>query len=201
MLICPECRSTDIIWDYRNGYIICTNCGLVLDRIYVKCIDRKKNEINNRKLISEVFGERKRKQEYYKKNNRVRRITRIINEIKSRPYLTLDTNAVNEYLLGKRPHVKLFKYKTWAPNNDLILKQIIEKVVNNDPVLASRTERAKWAIAKILVQLSTNKSVDVKSIANETKLSVTHIRRLISVIQKRKSPIMIVHNMLQKGIK
>jgi len=203
MLVCPECHSTNVIWDYKNGYIVCTNCGLVLDRIYVEHLGRsaiKDVKINNKSLISNVFNERKRRQEYHKRNNRLRKITKILNEVKTRPYLTLDTKAVNEYLLGKRSHVKLFKYKAWMPNNDLILKQIIEKIINNDPILASRTERAKWAIAKILIQLSINKKVDAKSIANETKLSITHVRRLISVVQKRRERIALVREIIQQKL-
>ncbi len=201
MLVCPECHSTNIIWDHKNGYVVCTNCGLVLDRIYVEHLDKtiiKDTKLNNKSLISNVFNKRKRRQEYRKRNNRLRKITKILNEIKTRPYLTLDTKAVNEYLLGKRSHVKLFKYKTWTPNNNLILKRIIEKVINNDPILASRTERAKWAIAKILVQLSINEKVDIKSIANETKLSITHIRRLISVVQKRKDHVTLVREIVRQ---
>ncbi len=201
MLICPECHSTNIIWDHRNGYIVCTNCGLVLDRIYVNQVDKntiKDIKLSSKCLISNVYDERQKRERYRKRNNRLRRITKILNEIKARPYLILDTKAVNEYLLGKRPHVKLFRYKTWTPNSDMVLKQVIEKVVNNDPILASRTERAKWAIARILIQLSVNKKVDVKSIASETKLSVTHVRRLVSMVQKRKDHITLVQGILQQ---
>lgn len=200
MLICPECHSTNTIWDYKNGYIVCANCGLVLDRIYIEHIDKNiinDNKLSNRVLISNMFDERKKRHEYHKKSSRLKKIMKLLNEVKLRPYLTLDTEAVNEYLLGKRSHVKLFRYKTWTPKSDLVLKQIIEKVINKDPILASRTDRAKWAIARILVQLSIDKKIDMKRIANETKLSITHVRRLVSVVEKRRDHIELVRRILR----
>ena len=33
--MCPECLSKDsIIWDYKNGVIVCSACGVVIDRLY-----------------------------------------------------------------------------------------------------------------------------------------------------------------------
>ena len=79
----------------------------------------------------------------------------------------------------------------------MLLKKIIDKIINNDPILASRTERAKWAIAKILYQLSVKGKVDIKSIANDTRLSTTHIRRLTAVVRKRKESIILTKKILQ----
>ncbi|AAY80049.1 TFIIB-type zinc ribbon-containing protein [Sulfolobus acidocaldarius] len=31
---CPECKSREIVWDYKCGNLVCSNCGLVLDKIY-----------------------------------------------------------------------------------------------------------------------------------------------------------------------
>ena len=187
MIACPECGSTNIIWDYRTGYIVCSECGIVIDRIYVQYTGKNiiESRGTNNHLISKAFDRKERKKEYNRKRAHLRRITKLLNEVKNKPYLTIDARAVEEYLMGERAHVKLFKYKTWKPENDLLLKKIIDKVVNTDPILASRTERAKWAIAKIILQLVINGKIDTKSIANETKLSITHIRRLINTVQRR----------------
>ena len=31
---CPYCKSKNLIWDYKNGTIVCADCGAVLDQIY-----------------------------------------------------------------------------------------------------------------------------------------------------------------------
>ncbi len=198
MIACPECGSTNIIWDSRTGYIVCSECGIVIDRIYVQHTDKKiiENKRTNNRLISKAFNRKERKKEYNRKKSRLRKITKLLNEVRNKPHLTVDTKAVEEYLMGERAHVKLFKYKTWKPEDNLLLKKIIDKVINTDPILASRTERAKWAIAKIFLQLVINGEVNARSIANETKLSITHIRRLINIVQRRNDRLNYVKKLL-----
>ncbi len=199
-MICPECGSTNIIWDYKNGVLVCAECGIVIDRIYVQYEKRKNIEVrkNHNYLLSKAFDRKEQRKEYSRKRKRLRKMSRLLNEVKDKPHLAVDMKAVKEYLMGERAHVKLFKHKKWRPKNDLLLKKIIDNIVNNDPILASRTERAKWAIAKIFLQLVTNRKVDTRSIANETKLSITHVRRLINVVQNRNDKLAYVKKLLHE---
>jgi len=32
---CPYCKSEELVWDYKNGAVVCTSCGCVADSIYV----------------------------------------------------------------------------------------------------------------------------------------------------------------------
>ncbi|MEM1656708.1 MAG: TFIIB-type zinc ribbon-containing protein, partial [Sulfolobaceae archaeon] len=31
---CENCGSSDLVWDRKNGNIVCSNCGLVIETIY-----------------------------------------------------------------------------------------------------------------------------------------------------------------------
>lgn len=31
---CPYCKSKNLVWDYKNGVIVCSSCGLVVDQIF-----------------------------------------------------------------------------------------------------------------------------------------------------------------------
>jgi uncharacterized Zn finger protein (UPF0148 family) len=32
---CPYCGSEELVWDYKNGAVVCSSCGCIVDTIYV----------------------------------------------------------------------------------------------------------------------------------------------------------------------
>jgi transcription initiation factor TFIIIB Brf1 subunit/transcription initiation factor TFIIB len=32
---CPCCGSEELVWDYKNGAVVCSSCGCIVDIIYV----------------------------------------------------------------------------------------------------------------------------------------------------------------------
>ncbi|MFP3198115.1 MAG: TFIIB-type zinc ribbon-containing protein [Sulfolobaceae archaeon] len=45
---CPYCKSKNLVWDYKNGVIVCSSCGLVVDQIFDQSVYNDYNdEIEN----------------------------------------------------------------------------------------------------------------------------------------------------------
>ncbi len=34
MYRCPACGSTRLAWDHRAGYVVCTQCGVIIEQIF-----------------------------------------------------------------------------------------------------------------------------------------------------------------------
>jgi hypothetical protein len=176
-LKCPHCGQQDIIWDYARGDIVCTYCGTVVDKIYVNMI-KKEEPFNQAKDVSQP-GLKKETREFFK----------LLSRIKGKN-LEIDTRAFEAFIKGKRPAVKMFvrsgfKSRVDVDNDVRVALRIICKY----PRLASRTDRAKLAIATVAVYLARDSRVEISKIAKEYGLSRIHMRRLINVLYSEKSVI------------
>ena len=194
---CPECKSDNILWDYKAGTVVCCNCGLVIDYIYEEpkqkystdCTLNLNTKMYNKTKyrISEIYIIKSRIKMYHKLVYRTKEYYRITRKLKKKSII-LDEEAFKEYLEGKRGHVRLFRHKyiTSTKNIPEKIREIIKKIIDNDPVLASRTERAKIALAYIILGLLENDgNLNLHKIAKSTSLSVTHVKRLLATIRQR----------------
>ncbi len=186
---CPECGAESLIWDYCRGTIVCPQCGLVVDIIYEENNitannDAIDNRLNKHRTILEIQHMIHRTRILRNKEKEIRRIEKILNRIKNRKYLSIDEEALREYLQGRRPHVKLYVDKRKITINPEI-ERILKTIVHKDPLLSSRTERAKIAIAMIILHLIKKGTVSHKEIAKLTNTSVTHVKRLELLVQRR----------------
>ncbi len=185
---CPACYSNEIVWDIRAGVVVCANCGLVIDNIYYG-YDIPLSTIHYQTIELKHYSNHASDLMLRVNQEKVQKVLELIDVIKKKPYLKLDTQAVEEFLIGKRPPIKLLKRR----KNDLKLLDgrkyidfIINKVIDRDPILASRTERAKVALALIIKDLIIHGSVRRSYISKVTGLSKTHIHRLINLVKNRK---------------
>jgi len=185
---CPACLSNEIVWDIRAGVVVCANCGLVIENIYygydipLSTIHHQTMEL---KHYSSHVGELRLKVDQVK----VQKVLELIDTIKKKPYLKLDTQAVEEFLIGKRPPIKLLKRRKvdLKPLSERkYIDFIIDRIIDKDPILASRTERAKVALALIIKDLIIHGSVRRSYISKVTGLSKTHIHRLINLVKSRR---------------
>ncbi len=174
---CTYCRSNHIIWDYEKGDIICGNCGAVLDKIYLDGVVKHDEDADSFKRDYRCSLISKHTKLYLK-----------LMEKASRYGLVVDNDVVMKYFSGKAPLIKVFKRP--APvnaelTNDERIK-IVMSIVNKYPRLASRTERAKYALAKIALAIAMNEAnhLDIKRMKNELNISEVHLRRLLKVINE-----------------
>ncbi len=183
---CPYCGGF-LIWDYKSGDIICSSCGLVVDRIVdcrVKVYDEEENINKNSR---ETTSSKKLSRAYiiYKK---------ILKRIKdNQRELEVDSQAFTEYAIGRRGHVRILVAKRTLKaleylKKDSEVQYILDNVVRKIPILNSRTDRARIAAALIIKTLIKKKKLDAnefKIISEATGISASHARRLYALITKR----------------
>lgn len=98
--------------------------------------------------------------------------------------LVVDNEVFKEYSLGRSPLVKVFK----KPNVDLDRFtsdepiRLVLDVMMKYPRLASRTDRAKVALAKIALSSLSEEGLDVKKLSRELNISEVHVRRLHKIV-------------------
>lgn len=190
---CVYCGSQNLVYDYLHGYIVCGDCGTVNDDIFMEhFIAAEYDEVFEFKGLPTV------REGFEKKmiKNRLRHLTKISKDVRiyenfakrSRKDVYVDWAALQRKLQGDKSRI----YKHVAEDSikeiigaDPLTKLIIEKIVDTDPVLSSRTLRGKVAIAIILKHTLLNSDVDINKIAKETSLSKMHIKRLLALIKTR----------------
>lgn len=175
--LCTYCRSNYIIWDYERGDIICGNCGAVLEKIYL-------NGVVKHSVSTAPF---KHDHKYPLMSKHTKLYLKLM-ERASRYGLVVDNEVVMKYFSGKAPLIKVFKQpNSVSPEltNDERVK-IVMNIVNKYPRLASRTERAKYALAKIALAMVMNKLnyLNIRRMKDELNISEVHLRRLLKIINE-----------------
>ncbi|MCS7099417.1 MAG: TFIIB-type zinc ribbon-containing protein [Sulfolobales archaeon] len=177
---CPHCGiENSLVWDENRGTVVCSECGMVVDLIYVN--SRRTSEFAveppGRKVSTstESFGKLDVVSQKY---------LTILGEVKNNSSFYIDSDSFNKYLtLGKR--VKVIRKRVRVPEDEY-LKRIVSIMIKY-PKLCSRTDRAKYAIAAIAYTLTTNGSISVSKLSKELGLSKTHIARLLRVVLESQS--------------
>ena len=180
--------SGKIIWDYIRGEVICSSTGEVIDRIYdygpvhekLETIEQRNLLLKNRPRVNFI----KRR---YRKHLR----TYIVAErmIKDKPWLHVDYDKLFE--TGKFIHTIRSKSTDRALKNvrekglEEKLKRIIDLMKEIDPVAVSRTERAKLALAYILLNyIEKNSPPDIGKTVSIFSISHTTYRRLERIARR-----------------
>ncbi len=164
-----------MVWDVGRGIVVCSECGTVLDSIYVSysTSEYEYGDSNEAGIYSP------RKAKVKKLSEASLKYLEILREIKYRPMLYIDSYSFNRYLvLGKR--VKVVRRREELPKNEVV--EFIVSLMSKYPKLCSRTDRAKYAIATIAYTLVTEGEVDTSKLSKELGISKTHIRRLMRVV-------------------
>ena len=180
--------SGKIIWDYIRGEVICSSTGEVIDRIYdygpvherLETIEQRNLLLKNRPRVN--FIERR-----YRKHLR----TYIVAErmIKDKPWLHIDYDKLFE--TGKFIHTIRSKSTDRALKNvresglEEKLKRIVDLMKEIDPAAVSRTERARLALAYILLNyIEKNSPPDIGKTVSIFSISHTTYRRLERIARR-----------------
>jgi len=181
---CWYCGSEDVVWDYRTGSVVCRNCGLVLDVIF----DDSSKFVEDGVAVLRRMGSARpitathldgglRSIEY-----RVRRYEKLVRH--ARRGVVVDVAALD---LGSRIRV-------YRGSVDEVLKPLEEslreflEVIEEDPLLGSRTYRGKIAAAFILREVVTKGVIpNVSTVVKTCLVSQAQARRIIKLIERRLS--------------
>lgn len=175
---CPVCLSTDaVVWDESRGVVVCTACATVLDQVYVS--DGTYRDLGEELRESTRRVSRRLYSSTYWLSEASAKYVELLEEVKLRQDLYIDEESFMRYLkLGKR--VKVLRRKVPQPVDDVV-KEIV-KVMYKYPKLCSRTDRAKYALAKVAYTVATGGNIDVAKLSKELGLSRTHVKRLIRIV-------------------
>ena len=186
-----RCGPENIVWDYKKGEVICSKCGTIIDRIY--SLDNVNSGTSDETRYSFVYKEKyyrwiKNKEKSYKK---FKIILNKINKIKSKTNKIEINNDSFEYYIKTGKQIFILKNKNENNKifNDEEILEIIEKFIKKDPILNSRTRRAKVAAALIIKSLTVNGKSNkklankvLKEISQKTGTSISQVRRLYNYI-------------------
>lgn len=173
---CPYCGSNNIIWDDKNGEIICASCGSVLDKIYYgEIYDESDPQVT---LPKSAFPE------FYKKVKRTKTWRR---PVMRRRVVLYNGGYIRELSLNA---VKLIE------NNEkfLILYDIIDRL----PQFRTRDVRYKLAIGLYLFDINEFRRLKPLLDISEdymakliSKLKAKDREKIRKMIKKRLSEMMI----------
>jgi len=172
-LTCSECGSDKLIWDYARGDIICSSCGLVVDRIYCE------HTVLHGGFEDKQFRTSRSNYTAIKDaSKRVANYERLKNRFKLRPNLTFKPEVLNRIVNGEKvPLVKTI-VRVDVPSYDVDENiGAVLKVISKYPRICSRTDRVKLALAKLLIEIITNGDVNIALTAKTYNVDPTNLRR------------------------
>lgn len=193
---CPYCGSQEIIYDFIHGYKVCIECGTVVDTIFIEHYEADFDKTHHM-YKSEGLPSTRKGIEKKKIRSKLRDYSRMSLEIviyekyakKSRKNVYVDINAALEKELKTNTKTRVYHHKdedkVISLAEDPRIKMIIENIVDKDPILSSRTPRGKVALALIIKSIIDGVEPNINELCRLTSMSLVHVRRLISLVNKR----------------
>lgn len=150
---CPSCGGT-LVWEEEGGYVVCSSCGLVVDRIYEEKQPRIREDETTpagrkkgswRKVVSPEYKERLR---LYEKSYRM---------IAKKPWFEIDYSKVFaekrfvETLISrasKEAIENISRLEYW----DLVKRGLLV-IESTNPAFLSRSIRGRYALAYMVAHI------------------------------------------------
>ncbi len=191
-LSCPYCKSQNIIHDFEHGYVVCSECGTVIDELYIDFFENISNDEEKPMGLPTV------REGLNKKVIRVRGmyIAKLSHDVaiyekyakKARKGVKVDWEMIQKRLAGDK--VRIYRHESEEKikefvDSDSMLKRIMDGIISKDPLFSSRTLRGKVALALLIKQLITKGYIDYEEISRQAHISRTHIKRLVRLIKLR----------------
>ncbi len=173
-----------LIWDYERGEVICSSTGEVVDKIYdytphplhekIEVIEQRQKLVRTRPKRNPVEKKYRKHLLFYNKASRI---------IESKPWLTVDYDKLFKIgrfiktLSSHSTNKALRNIEEKGIRRDL--DKVIEIIKEVEPAAVSRTERAKYALAYIVLKLAlTSNPPEVAEVTRLFNISTTTYRRL-----------------------
>ncbi len=184
---CPVCGAP-LIWDYELGEVICSSCGLVVDRIYDY---RPLMEDENQVIWNMIKTSRNPRRNHISRKYRfhMKLYYKVNSYVKDKPWLEIDYEKVFETgkminTLKSRATIeaekKISDRKLWRHVREGI--RYIEKIY---PVALARSGRGKYALAYMVsTYLNNKKFPDMNEVIETFNISETSYRRLLKIARE-----------------
>ncbi len=184
---CPECGGL-LIYDEYRGELVCSRCGLVVDRVYDYGPLREREEVVERRELS--LRGRPRGHAVAKKLRYKLRLYRIGRQIEaSRPGLIIDYNKAFRQgrFVNTVTSINTVNAKRVLEEKGVLedLEEIVRIIMEVDPAAMARTYRSKLAIAYIVhYMLTKGKYPNPRDTSRIFHISLTTYKRLEKVADR-----------------
>ncbi len=163
--------------------MVCSACGLVIDSIYVNQVNGFRDEgLENARMKAKEKVKTHKKLKVLGDQEMAKRFKLYMDLLNNkRVKLAFETKALTEFIYGKRAPVKILVKRGTKIDESLKTRlSAIINIINKYPRLASRTDRAKYALAYMIYSLINTGRIDFKEVTRKFNLSFAHARRLYS---------------------
>ncbi len=188
-IACPYCGSLETIWDYKNGYVVCSRCGYVLDKIYDMHAVRHyyddstsyDNQYGTHACINTYSGKLVLAQ------RRTKKYFSLVKSLKDKDKFTIHIEAG---IASANKRVKTIIRKDTLRLIEVLrrkseIAESLKEIDTRYPRLASRTERVRIAAAMMLLMIRNGEdpAKRLKEIAKNTGISMVHARRILRIFK------------------
>jgi len=162
---CPYCGSEELVWDYKNGVVVCSSCGCIVDTIYVS-----QPRTSSRGGSSRAVEKPYRLQRALKKSI-VKEAKRRF-ELEKRGYIFVNGRAVHLRSLAALKNTEL--------NSDV--KKLVDeglKVLQQVAPSLSRTIRSRLALAYAVAKMFRGSAPSIAELMQLFSVGRTTASRII----------------------
>ncbi|MGC9181836.1 TFIIB-type zinc ribbon-containing protein [Thermogladius sp.] len=182
---CPVCGSS-LVWDYEEGFVVCSACGLVVDRVYeyAHAPDTDEGEaVRGRRRGPRSVIDRKTYRFRLRLYNKAYKIA------KEKPWMVVDTDRVLE--TGRFVNTVKSKASIAAEKNiekegvKTYVERGLEIIRRENPALLSRSLRGRYALAYMVAYAASTRVVPPEDFVTKVfNISSTSYKRLKSITVK-----------------
>jgi len=181
-----------LVWDYERGEVVCSSCGLVVDKITTLeawSYRVNNNEVEQGRREAHVATIRNRVQSS-REYRRLLKIYKLATKIvKEKPWLEVDYEKVIEsgkfvLTIKSKASIKALKNIVEYGYMELV-KEGLDYISSVNPALLARSERSKYALAyMVAVKIKTGELPTRESVLKVFNISNTSYNRLRNIVEK-----------------
>jgi transcription initiation factor TFIIIB Brf1 subunit/transcription initiation factor TFIIB len=191
LLKCTQCGGV-LVWDYERGEVVCSSCGLVVDKITTLeawSYRVNNNEVEQGRREADVATIRNRAQSS-REYRRLLKIYKLANKmVKEKPWLEVDYEKVIEsgkFVLTVKSKASIKALKNIVEYGYMeLVKEGLDYISSVNPALLARSERSKYALAyMVAVKIKTGVLPTRESVLKVFNISNTSYNRLRNIVEK-----------------
>jgi transcription initiation factor TFIIIB Brf1 subunit/transcription initiation factor TFIIB len=181
-----------LVWDYERGEVVCSSCGLVVDKITTLeawSYRVNNNEVEQGRREANVATIRSRVQSS-REYRRLLKIYKLATKIvKEKPWLEVDYEKVIEsgkFVLTVKSKASIKALKNIVEYGYMgLVKEGLDYISSVNPALLARSERSKYALAyMVAVKIKTGELPTRESVLKIFNISNTSYNRLRNIVEK-----------------
>ena len=181
-----------MVWDYERGEVVCSSCGLVVDKITT--LEAWSYRVNNNEVeqgrreanVATIRGRVQSSREYRRLLKIYKLATKIVKE---KPWLEVDYEKVIEsgkFVLTVKSKASIKALKNIVEYGYMeLVKEGLDYINSVNPALLARSERSKYALAyMVAVKIKTGELPTRESVLKVFNISNTSYNRLRNIVEK-----------------